>query len=83
LVQVDVTESLTANSDAGASSRSEHEGEELSQEVAEKGGQKKLETSSTTTAATTTSSDPRRAVYSFCMCPGGQIVPTSMDDQHV
>ena len=26
---------------------------------------------------------PPRAVYSFCMCPGGQIMPTSMDEKHV
>ncbi|KAL3915252.1 MAG: hypothetical protein SGPRY_007306 [Prymnesium sp.] len=26
---------------------------------------------------------PRRSVYSFCMCPGGQIVPTSLDVDHL
>ena len=22
-------------------------------------------------------------MYSFCMCPGGQIMPTSMDEKHI
>lgn len=39
--------------------------------------------SSTTSNDGSSSSASRRDVYSFCMCPGGQIVPTSMDDQHV
>ena len=28
-------------------------------------------------------SSQKRAVYSFCMCPGGQIMPTSMDESYV
>lgn len=33
------------------------------------------------TAADTAADE--RGIYSFCMCPGGQIVPTSMDDAHL
>ena len=34
-------------------------------------------------SAAPTSTASARGVFSFCMCPGGQIVPTSMDKAHV
>jgi uncharacterized FAD-dependent dehydrogenase len=34
-------------------------------------------------ASSSASSTTTRGVYSFCMCPGGQIVPTSLDADHL